>query len=169
MNLNQIRLPRELEADHTADTIIRVLSENTVRLWSRGDMEVPVITLNGALKKALQNAGNRRLIRCGFEAVSEKLEQERAGIAKITDLQDSNRINRISRLILFSNDGADRLYRHIEQLIKSHAPRLLGCMLAADSAVLGVLVNGRESRVKVALLEHKKIVSEILRAIAETD
>ena len=44
--------------------------------------------------------------------------------------------DRLSRLLLFSNDGAERFYRNIEQALETHAPRLLGCLLNIDGEAL---------------------------------
>ena len=74
--------------------------------------------------------------------------------------------DRISRLLLFSNDGADRFYRHIEQLLEQNAPRLLGCKLNVDAGVLGELFLGKDKKIKIIMAEHKDVVSGVLRAIA---
>ena len=50
MNLSDIKLPRELEADGTAETIRCMLMARTVQLWSGGTLSVPVIAMNDTLK-----------------------------------------------------------------------------------------------------------------------
>lgn len=159
------RLPRKLEADGSAQAVRRALLAHTAKLWPGGELEVPVTALSNALREAVARASRRNLIRCGFEDISDRLENERKGIAKVRR-EAAPGGERISRLILFSNDGADRLYRHIEQLMKLNASRLLGIRLEADSLALGAAVLGKERRIKVTLAEHKDAVTDILRAIA---
>jgi hypothetical protein len=165
MNLANIRLPRQLEDDASAESICRSLILCAVRLRSGGTIDVPVIKLTDNLKKELQRARIQGRIRFGFESISEKLESERYGIKNAHQSSGASYGNRISRLLLFSNDGADRFYRHIEQILESNAPRLLGCKLDVDSCVLGQLILGKEKKIKIIMAEHKDVVSGVLKAI----
>jgi hypothetical protein len=160
-----MRFPRQLEADHGPDVIRQVLMDRTSRLWSGGVLDVPLIAMKDPLKKALQVAVLKSRLRCGFEAVSHKLSNEKAGIAHVREQSDVPQGERISRLILLSNDGAERFYRHVEQLLRSHAPRVLGCLLDTDASTLGKLITGKDKQIKLAMAEHKEAVSDILRAI----
>ena len=162
----QLRFPRLLETDHTDEKIRQALMARTEKIWSRGDIEVPVLGLSDALQKAIRDANFRGMIRCGYEGIVEQLEKERKGIAKVQRVATGQDSGRISRLILFSNDGAERFYRNIEQLLKAMAPRLLGCKLDVDSGMLGHAVTGRESLMKVVMAEHKHAVAGILKAMA---
>ncbi len=128
-------------------------------------MEVPVIEMNGLLAEAIQRACMRRRIRVGLEAIAEKLTAEEKGLARMSDERSAFPGQRISRLILFSRDGAERLYRHMETLLVSHAPRLMGCRVDVDAVTLGNLVTGRGGRIKVILVEHKQEVAAVLRAV----
>ena len=136
-----------------------------VQLWSGSDLSVPMITMGDPLKKALQRANIRGQVRCGLEAISDKLEMERRGIALLREGKGLPTGDRVSRLLLMSNDGAQRFYRHIEHLLQLHAPRLLGCMLDMDGNALGRVITGKEKQIKVIMAEHKEAVSEILRAL----
>lgn len=166
MNFFDIRLPRELESDDGAATIRRVLSARTVRIWPGGTLDVPVIALGDPLKQALVKARLRGQVRLGFEAIRDRLASEKKGIDNVRKRNAAPYGNRISRLILFSDDGAPRLYRHIEQLLQDHGPRILGCLLDGDSGVLGQLMARKDSQIKVVMLEHRSAVSDLLRAMA---
>jgi hypothetical protein len=165
MRLSDLRLPRQLEAEGTAETVRRALMAHTVKLWPGGDLDVPLITMDDSLKKVLQTARYKGQVRCGFEAISDKLASERKGIANVREHTEAPYGDRISRLLLFSNDGAERFYRHIEHLLQVHAPRLLGCRLDIDSSALGHLITGKDSRIKLVMAERKEVVSEILRTL----
>ena len=72
---------------------------------------------------------------------------------------------RVSRLLLLSDDGAERLYRNVERLAAAHAPRVLVAMITADAATLGRATIAREAAVKVVLVQHKQAVAALLRAL----
>jgi len=165
--VSDIRLPRALDAEGAAEEIRRALAARTLKLWPGGVLEAPVVGMSEPLNKALREAKLRGRLRCGFESVREKLASERKGIENVRERQGAQYGDRVSRLVLFSQDGAERFYRHVEQIIVEHAPRLLGCFLEIDSAALGRLITGREARIKLVMAEHKEAVSAILRAIAE--
>ncbi len=165
MNLSDVQFPRQLEADGNAGAIRQALMASTVKLWPGGHLDVSVITMRDPLKKALQKAKLRGQIRCGFEAISDKLESERKGIANVRKRHSAPYGDRVSRLLLFSNDGAERLYRHIEHLLLAHAPRLLGCLLNIDGIALGNIIAGKDRQIKIVMAEHKEAVSDTLRAI----
>jgi hypothetical protein len=168
MNLAEIRFPRELEAENTAEAIRQALLARTVKFRPQSDFVVPRIEVATPLKNALKKVRLRGQIRCGFEDIASKLESERIGIAGVRERTDAPYGKRISRLLLFSNDGAERLYRHIEHILKVHSPRLLGCLLNIDSEAFGHLITNKDSKIKIVMVEHKDAVCEILRAMIVT-
>jgi hypothetical protein len=167
VNLSDMRLPRELEADGTAETIRKVLMVHTVQLVPYGDLSLPRITACDPLKKALQRANLNGQIRWGLEAISDKLAREKRGIDHLWEGRGLPSGQRVSRLLLISNDGAIRFYRHIAHLLQLHAPRLLCCMIDLDGIALGSLITGKERQIKVVMAEHKGVVSDILGTLLE--
>ena len=165
MNIADMRFPRQLEAEGSAEIIRGELMARTSRLWAGGEIVVPVITLSEPMKTALKQARSQGRIRFGFEPILQQLAGEKKGIANVREQTDVPYGDRISRLLLFSNDGAERFYRHIEQILLLHAPRLLGCLLDIDGAALGELFTGRGSVIKIIMAEHKDVVSDVLRAL----
>jgi len=165
MNMADIRLPRQLEADNADEAILQGLISCAAKLMLGGKIDVPVIKWSDPLKMALRKARLQGRIRLGLESISEKLAGERYGIKNAHQSSGAAYGDRISRLLLFSNDGADRFYRHIEQLLEQNAPRLLGCKLDVDAGVLGQLILGKDKKIKIIMAEHKDVVSGVLRAI----
>jgi hypothetical protein len=164
MNLSDIRFPRQLEADETAEAIRKALMVRAVKLWPGGTLDVARITMDDALKKALLTARLQGRLRFGFEAVVDRLESEKKGILNVRGRGDAPYGDRVSRLLLFSSDGAERFYRHIESLLQANAPRLLGCLLDIDGRALGNFLTGKERPIKLVMAEHKEAVSGILLA-----
>lgn len=167
MNLSAMRFPRQLEADGSDKIIRQALMACTKTLWTGSTFAVPVIKLSEPLKMALKNARLQGRIRYGFESIFEKLAGEKKGIAQVKSQTDAPYGDRISRLLLFSNDGAERFYRQIEQAIQIHSPRLLGCLLDIDSGTLCHLITGKEGIIKIVMAEHKDVVSGVLRALVK--
>ncbi len=165
MNLFDINFPRQLEADGSAEKIREALAVRETRLWPEGKMNVPVLNISETLTGAIKKARLQRRVRFGFDDIFDKLAAEKRGIDVLLQKTKSQQQNRISRLLLFSNDGAERLYRHIEQALIEHHLRILGCQLDVDSKKLGQLIAGSSVGVKVILVEHKDAVSDILRSL----
>ena len=165
MNLSDFKLPRELEVDGSSEAIRKVLRARTVQLWPGGERSLPVIIMGEPLKKVLQRASLNGQLRLGLEAISHKLKKEERGMANLRIDRSLHTGDRVSRLLLISNDGAERFYRHIENLLQTNTQRVFGCMLDMNSAALGSLITGRVKHVKIIMAEHKRVVAEILRAI----
>jgi hypothetical protein len=171
MNLNTLLFPRQLEADGLAEKIREALMARKKKLRLEGKIDVPVLSWNEALAGALRKARLQRRVRVGFEDILDKLAAEKKGIEEIRQKEQAAHKDRISRLLLVSNDGAERLYRHIEQTITDYSPRILGCLLDLDSRSLGQFIVGgknvKGTGVKVILVEHKDAVSDVLRSLIE--
>lgn len=160
-----IRFPRQLEADGSAETIRQALWAHTVKLWPGGDLEVPLLAISAPLTSVLYQARRTDQLRCGLEQIAERLQREKKGIEHLQTCADGAQGDRLSRLLLFTNDGAERFYRHIEKLLQINAARVLGCRLDIDAETLGKTVTGKERHIKIVMAEHKDAVCEILRAL----
>jgi hypothetical protein len=154
-------LPREIEADPDYDAIQARLAAESRRLWTGGPTTVPVLPLRPALASALGAAYREGHLVLGLERADEALGAEARGLTLVARPPRA----RVSRLLLVSDDGAERLYRHVERLGMTHTPRVLVAMLAADAAKVGLATTGREAAVKVVLVQHKHAVAALLRAL----
>lgn len=167
MNLKDMNFPRQLEADGSVEKIREALAVRQTTLGAEGRMEVPMLEVSKALIDAIKRARMQRRVRFGFDDIFDKLAAEKKGIDELLQKTKSPQQDRISRLLLFSNDGVERLYRHIEQTLTEHHLRILGCELDIDSKQLGQVITGRSAAIKVILVEHKDAVSDVLRAVLE--
>jgi len=165
MNLSTICFPRQLEADGSVEKIREALAARKTRLWPEGKIEVPLLNISERLTNAIKRARLQRRVRFGFDDIFDKLAAEKKGIDELLQKMKSQQNDRVSRLLLFSNDGAERLCRHIEQTLLEHRLRILGCQLDVDNNKLGELITGRGVGIKVILVEHKDAVSDVLRAL----
>ena len=167
MDLSEMRFPRRMEADGSVEKLRGILAARQTRLWPEGGLDVPVLGVSESLIQALKKARMQRRVRFGFDEIVEKLAAEKKGIDELLQKTKSLPSERISRLLLFSNDGAERLYRHIEQIVDEHQLRILGCFVDVDSRKLGEAITGRNASIKVILVEHKYAVADVMRSLIE--
>ena len=80
MNISDMRFPRQLEADGSAEIIRGELMARTSKLWTGSEIDVPVITLSEPMIKALKQARLQGRIRYGFEPILQKLAGEKRGL-----------------------------------------------------------------------------------------
>jgi len=159
-------LPREVEADPRAAAIRARLGASARPLWSGAALAVPDVPLEAALARALVCAHARGDLVLGLEGCADALMVEARGLDALAARTAAGPAERVSRLLLVADDGAERFYRQVERVSARHAPRLLTCRVTADAARLGAAVAGRQLRVKAVLVQHKRAVAAALRALA---
>jgi len=147
------------------DDLPAVLQSHTRKLWDGGRIEVPFLQFSEALKSGLLAARRSGRIIRGIEAASQKLDSERRGLDMLK--RHTAQGERVSRLLLMAGDGSANFYRKADRLIERHAPRVLGCVIDADSLSLGSLLFGRGSTASMVLVSHKEDVCRILLALME--
>lgn len=159
------RLPREIEADAAHAAVVTALGRRTRPLWPGGTVIAPVLPLSPALRAALTAPATLPRLQRGLEAAEATLAAEQRGFAALPPGEAGRRGDRVSRLLLVSNDGAERFYRRVEHVVLAHASRVLACVVDADCAVLGGLLYGNGAVAKSLLTERKTATVAILRAI----
>jgi hypothetical protein len=160
------RLPRAIEADPYRAAVHAALTATTRCLWPGGQVVVSVVPLTDPLRRALATAAAGGFLRRGLEAAESALDVERRGLAALPPEEARRHGDRVSRLLLVTNDGAERFYRRVEHVVVAHAPRVLPCVIECDSATLGALLYGPTATAKLVLADHKSAVAAILRAMA---
>ncbi len=166
ISLSSYKLPRQLVSAKKAEGLLDQLFSHTRKLNQESGLAVPVFELTDAFKKSLLTARRAGHAVRGFDNASEILLLERNGILKLN--KQDGQGDRISRLILMSNDGSDNFYNKAEKLIFKHSPRVLGCIIESDSYELGSLLFGEGKIAKLILIDHKDAVSGVLLSIIET-
>jgi hypothetical protein len=143
-----------------------MLSVNTRLLWKEGEIEVAVARLSSELETALRNAHNAGQVVQGLESAERRLVLEDRGLRLADKKSSVQRGERVSRLLVMSDDGAERFYRKVESLLRRHGPRMLAVRLEVDAATLGELIFGKGRLARLLMLEHKEAVSAVLLAMA---
>jgi hypothetical protein len=165
ISLSSYKLPRQLVADPKADGLLDQLFSSTRKLKPESRISLPVLELTDVLKKALLSARRTGRAVRGYENASDLLNLESVGINKL--IKQDGQGERISRLVLLSNDGVDNFYNKAEKLIIRNSPRVLGCIIESDSYELGSLLFGEGKIAKLILIDHKDAVSGVLLSIIE--
>jgi hypothetical protein len=166
-DLRTLRLPKLVEADPRGKDLINSLTEHARPLWSGGKIMTPAVAFKPALAEILQvTHSTGRLVR-GLEDAERKLAAEGRGLGLVDRKSGASRGERVSRLLMLADDGAERFYRQVEKLLRQHGPRVLALRLDVNAETLGQMIFGPGSRVLLLMLDHKEAVSAMLLALAE--
>ena len=161
-----LRLPKSVESDPRGPLLLSNLTAHTRLLWQGGEIGIPVARMTPELAEALRQAyGTGRVVR-SLENAERSLAAEERGMDMADRKSGVARGVRVSRLLLLANDGAERFYRHIEELLRRHGPRVLAVLLEIDENGLGELLFGPQSVARLLMLEHKQAVGSVLLAMA---
>ena len=167
METTIIRLPRPVEEDPRGDQVLHLLSTNTRKLWPGGDVAVASVRVTPSLGNALKSVHNAGMVVRGMELAENRLAREQRGQSIADQKSGHSRGERVSRLLLLADDGAERFYRNVEALLRRHSPRVLAVLLESDSVTLGELLYGTGSFARLLLLEHKEAVSHVLLSMTD--
>lgn len=157
-----MKLPKQLEIDAlTGDEVLAVLQKETIELCSGSDVRIPFLQLNPDLRNHLFAAKSAGEVVIGYEAIERSLANELHGLEKV-----SNRSDRVSRMVIVSNDGSPRFYRQLGFLHEKQGERVLICRLDIDSSSFGDVLQLKGKKVKAVLLNRKKSVVNVLKSCA---
>jgi hypothetical protein len=163
-----LRLPKLVEADPRGQELLRDLTAHSRPLRPVGNIRVPTVAFNPALAEALRIAhGAGQLVR-SLEGAERKLATEGRGLGLVDQKIGVSRGERVSRLLVLADNGAERFYRQVEKLLRQHGPRVLALRLDVKAETLGQMLFGPGHRVLLLLLDHKEAVSAMLLALAES-
>jgi hypothetical protein len=164
LNLREARLPKTMDAEPSATGLLERLARDAQPLWSEGLIRVASIVADEEVNAALRSAKQAGFVVRGLEAAERRLAEEDRGLQLVARERETS--VRISRLLVFTNDGAERFYRNVESLLRRHGPRLYAVRLEADEHDLGELLYGPDRVVRLVMLDHKSAVAGFLLAVA---
>ncbi|BHH84910.1 hypothetical protein [Desulforhopalus sp. 52FAK] len=155
-----MKLPKQLEKEGVESGVRAVLEQESIELCSDSSISIPLLKLNPELRKQICFAKFRDELVIGFAEVEKTLKNELHGLQKV-----NNQSDRVSRLLLVTNDGSPRFYRQLEFLHKSQGGRVLICRLDVDSFSMGDILDLKEKKVKAILLNRKESVINVLKSL----
>lgn len=160
-----LKLPKSWEADPDKEKLLALLESSSRPLRADSSLRVPHLALTDGLKTALSFARRCGKMHGGLENIATLLQREEAGFIKLAARGQDSRPQALTRLLIVSDDGSDRFYRHCESLIVRYAPRVLCVRLALSSTALGEHFFGKETLVKALLVDQKDSVQRVLKGM----
>ena len=126
-----MKLPKQLKKESLEADVQAALNKESIALYSNSDISIPVLTLNQELRKQIFYAKSLGELIFGYEDIERSLKNELCGLQKL-----DNQNERVSRLLLVTNDGSPRFYRELEFLHKKQGTRVMICQLDVDSVLM---------------------------------
>ena len=155
-----MKLPRQLENEGVESDVRAALEIESVALYSDSEISIPVLKLNPKLRQHIFYAKSAGALIFGFEAIEEYLANELQGLQNVDSHSD-----RVSRLLIVTNDGSHRFYRGLEFLQRRQGERVLICRLDVDSVAMGNILGLKDKPVKAVLVNRKKSVVNVLKSL----
>jgi hypothetical protein len=166
-DLRALRLPKAVEADPRSALLLNDLFVHSRLLWPKGAIAVPTVFCNPALSAALRTAQRAGQLVRSLEDAECKLAAEEHGLGLADRQSGVSRGERVSRLLVLADDGAERFYRQVEKLLRQHGARVLALRLNLSAEALGAMLFGPGRRALLLLLNHKEAVVTVLLALLE--
>jgi hypothetical protein len=168
MNMTSaIRLPKSIESDPRTSRLLGALADHSRLLWPGGTVKIPEARLNDALKEVILTAYHAGQVARSLQKADQRLAAEARGQGMADQKSGVPRGQRISRLLILANDGAERFYRQVESLLQRHGSRVMAVRLQADAEQLGGLLYGPGRAARLLMMEHKAAVGAALLALAD--
>ncbi|MBT3294698.1 MAG: hypothetical protein HN919_09365 [Verrucomicrobia bacterium] len=155
-----MQLPKQLAKDGVESEVKAALERKTIAPCSDSPFTIPLLTLTPELRQQLFYATSLGELTIGADALQKELQNERRGLANVNGQSE-----RISRLLIVTNDGSPRFYRDVEYLHKQEGGRVLICLLNSDAATMGTLLGLKDKQVKAILLNRKTSVANVLKSL----
>jgi hypothetical protein len=155
-----MELPKQLAKEHLESDVREALERESIELCAGSEISIPLLELTSELREQILYAKSLGELTIGYESIEKRLLHELRGLQKV-----GNRAERVSRLLMVTNDGSPRFYRELEFLHKKQGRRVLICRLDADSAILGDILALKQTLVKAVLLNRKTSVVNVLRSL----
>ena len=155
-----MKLPKQLGKEDLEEGVQAALENESIELCSDSNIYIPVLKLNPELRKQIFYAKFQGELIVGSRDIEKYLKNELHGLKKVNNLSD-----RVSRVLIVTNDGSPRFYRQLEFLHKEQGGRVLICRLDIDSVLMGNILELKEKQVKAVLLNRKESVVNVLKSL----
>jgi len=155
-----MNLPKQLKKDNIEEEVQAALAKESIELFPDSDIQIPLLTLSQDLRTQLFYAKSLGELIFGYDTIEKSLNDELQGLDKLEAQNE-----RVSRLLLVTNDATKRFYRELKFLMKRQGNRLLICRLDVDSVLMGNILGFKAKNVNSVLLNRKKSVTSVLKSL----
>lgn len=157
-----LKLPKGILTHPNAPLIEEAFRFNLRLLFAKGRLEVPQWPFHEAMRAALVTAYSSKHLIQGLESIEQHLDAELKGLKALQSQPGQDQKQRLSRLLLLSNDGSERFYHSAESILLRHGDRTLGCMIDATADQLGQGVTKKSNPAKALLIDERKALEVFL-------
>jgi hypothetical protein len=140
-----LKLPKGILTHPNASQIEEAFRINLRLLFAKGRLEVPLWPFHEAMRAALVKAYSSKHLIQGLQSQPGQDQKQR-----------------LSRLLLLSNDGSERFYHSAESILLRHGDRTLGCVIDATADQLGQGVTKKSNPAKALLIDERKALEVFL-------
>lgn len=162
-----LKLPKNVLSHPRVEVIEALFCENMRPLHNKGLLQVPLWSFSEGFCAALQKVYETKHLVQGFEAIEKHLDKELKGLNALKKLPGQTQNQRLSRLVILSNDGSERFYHNAESVLLRHADRVLAVTVGATSAQLGGAFTKKANPAKALLITERKALETFLIVLAE--
>ncbi len=155
-----MKLPQQLTKDGAEAAVLAVLQKSDFTISAEPHVAVPLLEINDAIRQNLFYAKALGELVIGYETIETDLAAERRGLEHV-----GNRSERVSRLLLVTNDGSGRFYRQLTYLQRNEGQRVLICLLNISSSEMAEILALPGKVVKAVLIKRKSAVINLLKAL----
>lgn len=161
-----LKLPRtELKPEEVA-AVESFFAKDVRPVWENSDALVSYLPVEAPLRESLPVVARTGCLTRGLETIAKLLDDEKKGLDLVQQKTGQPAAQRMSRLLLLSNDGSERFYRQVASLLKDHGNRVWTCRLDVSEGEFGRLFLGAETAVKAMLINDKKALASFLGELA---
>lgn len=160
MSVLNLKLPKDIVKEGIEENVLAALGQNSFPISSGPDVFIPSIELKPELRKNIFYAKSLGELVIGYENIEKELASERSGLHHV-----GNRSERVSRLLIVTNDGSQRFYRELTYLQHKEGGRVLICHLNISSLEMGEILAMPGRSVKAVLINRKTSVANVLKAL----
>ncbi len=158
-----LKLPKsEMSAEQTA-AVEAYLQRDVRPIWEAGGA-VSFVAFDPVLQEALKSTLRTGCLSQGLESIAKLLDDEKKGLVAVQSRTGQVPPERMSRLLLVTNDGSERFYRQVASLLSAHVGRLWSLRVETTSESLGILLA--RGPAKAILINDKKALAGFLTALA---
>lgn len=159
------KLPKGLK-DHPLEAKISAwFQQNQGPIRPGGTATVAALNWSPTVEKALTTVLAGENLLQGLDLIERAMRKELNGLKALAQKANNTVPERLSRLLLLASDGSERFYRQAESILLEHQGRMTGCILTADSTVLGAAMSKKNQPLKSLLIDDRKSLEGFLIAV----
>ncbi len=163
-----LKLPKNISTHPNIKAIETLFTKNLHLLHQDGKVKVPHMSFNENVRNALKSIYASKHLIQGLEAIGSHLDKELKGLKALAKKSGETQNDRLSRLLILSNDGSERFYHNAESILNRHSSRSMAIIIEASSEELGEAFTKKSNPAKALLIDERKSLEAFLSAIAET-